>query len=97
MGLPQSFRCSFSLYHLCVTIGNLNFFLIYFEDTQKLNLRSLYFSAKTEISEYPRGYSVNFGTQLLLKCVALGDPLPEIVWYQNGEQVRMIILKDLLI
>lgn len=44
-------------------------------------------TAQTEISEYPGGYSVNFGTQLQLKCVALGDPLPEIAWFQNGEQV----------
>lgn len=52
-----------------------------------LCLMFTFVTAQTEISEYPGGYSVNFGTQLQLKCVALGDPLPEIAWFQNGEQV----------
>ncbi|CAL4093927.1 unnamed protein product, partial [Meganyctiphanes norvegica] len=43
--------------------------------------------AKTHISEYPGGYSINYGTQLLMQCVALGDPLPEIQWFRNGEPV----------
>lgn len=43
--------------------------------------------AETHISEYPGGYSINYGTTLLMQCVALGDPLPEIEWFRDGEPV----------
>ncbi|XP_071543142.1 tyrosine-protein kinase transmembrane receptor Ror2-like isoform X2 [Panulirus ornatus] len=43
--------------------------------------------AETRISEYPAGYSINYGTTLLMQCVAVGDPLPEIEWLRDGDPV----------
>ncbi|XP_066946462.1 tyrosine-protein kinase transmembrane receptor Ror2-like isoform X3 [Macrobrachium rosenbergii] len=50
--------------------------------------------AETHISEYPGGYSINYGTTLLMQCVALGDPIPEIEWFRDGEPLPMYEWKN---
>lgn len=50
--------------------------------------------AESHISEYPGGYSINYGTTLLMQCVATGDPLPEIEWFRDGQPLPMYEWKN---